>query len=228
VGNVPIELAAELRPRLGLERAVETGTYRGGGARRLAEVFAAVTTIELSEELHRQAVEGLAAVEAITPLLGDSRQVIPTLVDPGVPTLYWLDGHWSGGPTAGSEDECPVLGEIAAIGPGSPNDCVMIDDARLFIASPPPPHDPAQWPTLLQVFDALRAIRPDAHVTVVADAIIAVPREVKADVDRYARSVLAPEWENGGAGATPPDGFLARARRRLAAQRPSVRRSSSR
>jgi len=93
----------------------------------------------------------------------------------------------------------------------------MIDDARLFIASPPPPHHPDQWPTLLQVFDALRAIRPDAHVTVVADAIIAVPRQVKSQVDAYARSVLAPEWSGDGKAAPASGGVFARARRRLTA-----------
>jgi hypothetical protein len=215
VGSIPIELAAELRRLLGLQRAVETGTYQGHGARRLAEVFPSVVTIELSENLHRKAIESLADVPVIEPRQGDSREVIPTLVDPAIPTLYWLDGHWSGGPTAGVEDECPVLGEIAAIGPGSPRDSIMIDDARLFIASPPPPHDPAQWPTLIEVFDALRAVRPGAHLTVVADAIIATPYEVKPQVDAYARSVLAPEWV---AAAAEPQGLLTRARRRLAAR----------
>jgi hypothetical protein len=216
VGNVPIELAAELRSRLGLERAVETGTYRGGGARLLAEVFPSVTTIELSEDLHREALESLADSDAITPLQGDSRQVIPALVDPSVPTFYWLDGHWSGGPTAGVEDECPVLAEIAALAPGSENDCIMIDDARLFLASPPPPHDPSKWPTLMQVLDALRAVRPATHLTVLEDVIVAVPPLVKAEVDRYARSVRAPEWRDEET-EDRPGGLFARARRRLAA-----------
>jgi hypothetical protein len=215
VGNVPIELAAELRARLGLERAVETGTYRGGGARLLAGVFPVVTTIELSDELHRQAREDLAELPAIEVVKGDSRTIIPRLLEDAVPTLFWLDGHWSGGPTAGRDDECPVLEEIAAIGRGTERDCVLVDDARLFVASPPPPHDPSQWPTLLDVFDALRAIRPSAHVTVVKDAIIAVPEEAKPEVDRYARSVLA-----SAADDTPAEagGLVARALRRLAAR----------
>jgi hypothetical protein len=215
VGNVPIELAAQLRARLGLERAVETGTYLGGGARLLAGVFPAVTTIELSHQLHGQAREDLAELPAIEVLQGDSRTVIPQLVEDPVPTLFWLDGHWSGGPTAGAQDECPVLEEIAAIGAGTERDCVLIDDARLFVASPPPPHDPSQWPTLLDVFDALRAIRPTAHVTVVEDAIIAVPVEGKPVVDRYARAVLAPAANDATAVA---GGLVARARRRLAAR----------
>ena len=125
---------------------------------------------------------------------GDSRERLRELVDRRIPTLYWLDGHWSGGPTAGVDDECPVLPEIEHIGKGHPDDCLLIDDARLFVASPPPPHDPAQWPSLVEVFDALRASRPDAHVTIVADTVIAVPARAKDVVDRYAHSVLSPEW----------------------------------
>ena len=39
MGAVPESLAAELRQALGLERAVETGTYRGGGAREIVDRY---------------------------------------------------------------------------------------------------------------------------------------------------------------------------------------------
>jgi hypothetical protein len=212
MGGVPTELAAELRAELDLERAIETGTYSGGSARLLAATFPSVTTIELSPVLHAAAEAALADVPAVRCLQGDSRDRLRELVDPAVPTLYWLDGHWSGGPTAGEEEECPVLSEIERIGDGHPDDCLLIDDARLFVASPPPPHDPAQWPSLVEVFDAVRASRPDAHVTIVADIVIAVPARAKALVDRHARAVLSPEWVDG---ATASPGLVDRARRLL-------------
>jgi hypothetical protein len=46
VGSVPIGLAAELKRSLELGRAVETGTYLGDGARRLADILATAVTIE--------------------------------------------------------------------------------------------------------------------------------------------------------------------------------------
>lgn len=186
MGAVPGELAAELNAILGLRRAVETGTYRGGSARALAGIFDEVVTIELSEELYRSAAEELASSRNVRPMLGDSRLLLGPLAAVGVPTLYWLDGHWSGGSTAGAGHECPVLDELDAIAGGHRHDCVLIDDARLFAASPPPPHDPAHWPTLLKVLDALRAHWPSHHVTVLHDIVIAVPSAARPAVEAFA------------------------------------------
>jgi hypothetical protein len=193
VGGVPTELARELRKALGLVRAVETGTYRGGGTRALAALFPEVVTVELSSELHAAAAAELQDVGGVIALHGDSSALLPGLVASDVPTLWFLDGHWSGGPTAGEGAECPVLDEVAALSAGSPDDCVLIDDARLFAAPPPPPHDPSQWPGLVDVFDALRAAHPGHHVTMLADLVIAVPRRAKPIVDRFGQAMSTPD-----------------------------------
>jgi hypothetical protein len=204
MGGVPGGLAVELRDALGLVRAVETGTYRGGTTRELAEMFPEVVTIELSSELHREAVAAFEGTPQITALHGDSGTILPELADRSVPTLWFLDGHWSGGPTAGQEAECPVLAEIAALADGHADDCVLIDDARLFAAPPPPPHDPQQWPTLIEVFDALRSAHPQHHVTVLADLAIAVPAGAKPVVDRFGQSLAQP---SDGAESPPATGL---------------------
>src|SRR5213594_1151332 len=100
MGSVPRGLAGELKETLGLRRAVETGTYRGGSARLLAEIFDDVVTIELSEDLHDAAARELAGLGNVRALQGDSRLELGPLAVESVPTLYWLDGHWSGGNTA--------------------------------------------------------------------------------------------------------------------------------
>jgi hypothetical protein len=189
MGGVPGDLAVQLRDELGLVRAVETGTYRGGTTRELAQMFPSVVTIELSPELHRDAVAEFEGIPAIRALQGDSALLLPDVADPAKPTLWFLDGHWSGGPTAGKDAECPVLDEIAALAAGHDGDCVLIDDARLFAAPPPPPHDPAQWPSLVEVFDALRAAHQEHHVTMLADLVIAVPSSAKPVVDRFGQSL---------------------------------------
>jgi hypothetical protein len=190
---VPPELASALRDRLGLCRAVETGTYFGGGARLLADLFESVVTIELSESLAARAALELADLPNVTVRHGDSREVLPELAAADVPTLYWLDSHWSGGETAGVGHECPLLGELAAIGAGTAEDAVLVDDARLFTASPPPPHDPAAWPTIVEVFDALCSARRDHHLTVLHDLVIAVPARARDLADQFGRGELDAE-----------------------------------
>jgi hypothetical protein len=209
MGSISPELATALRDRLGLRRAVETGTYHGVTARILGGIFDQVVTVELSATLAASAADGLADTPNVRVVNGDSRTELGSLADPEVPTMYFLDGHWSGGPTAGADAECPVLEEIDALSSGHPNDCVFVDDARLFAAAPPPPHKAEHWPTLMEVLDALRRVRPGHHLTLLEDQVIAVPGQVKPLIDAFGRGELAAEQRE----APPPAaGVLARLR----------------
>jgi hypothetical protein len=194
VGQVPRNLVAELQSKLELSRAVETGTWRGEGARRLAAVFPEVVTIELSPELHEAARHVLTTNSHVRLLHGQSPAVLRELVD-GTPTLYWLDAHWSHGDTAGQDDQCPLLEEIAAISGGStPTDCILIDDARYFLATPERPLDPAQWPTIWDVFEALCFAWPDHRVTVAHDIVVAVPPQARDVADHFAHESIGHYW----------------------------------
>jgi hypothetical protein len=195
MGTIDLRLATELRDELGLKRAIETGTYRGLTARALAPVFGSVVTIELSRSLHERAARALGDVANVEAIQGDSRQVLAGIARAEMPTLYFLDGHWSGGVTDGAGDECPLLGELAAIGPGHPQDCLVIDDAHLFTSAPPPPHDPAQWPTITEVFDAIRSKRPGHAVTLIDDQVLAVPQRAKPVIDRYGARIQDAEGD---------------------------------
>jgi hypothetical protein len=191
MGTIDLRLAADLRDQLGLQRAIETGTYRGRTARALTSVFGSVITIELSRELHERAATALGDLPQVEAMQGHSSDVLRTVVRDDTPTFYFLDGHWSRGSTEGADQECPLLDELAAIGAGHREDCVIIDDARLFTSAPPPPHDPTHWPTIAEVFDAIRAQRPDHSVTVLADQVIAVPQRAKPVIDAYGARVHA-------------------------------------
>lgn len=191
MGSVDVEFGRDLRAQVGLQRAVETGTFKGITARKLAQVFPSVTTIELSADLQAAAARALADVPAVTSVQGDGPEHLARTVDPAVPTLYFLDGHWSGGSTEGVEEECPVLRELEAITGGHGGDCIVVDDARLFCSAPPPPHRPEQWPTLLELFDALRAARPGHLVTVLDDQVLAVPAAAKRALDNHGLRVQA-------------------------------------
>jgi hypothetical protein len=189
MGTIDLQLARELRDQLGLKRAVETGTYRGVTARALSRVFDSVVTIELARPLYERAVTSLRDLPNLEAVHGHSAEVLGSLAGADTPTLYFLDGHWSGGATEGTGDECPLLDELAAIGAGNVDDCLVIDDARLFTSAPPPPHNPAQWPQIVEVFDAIRAHRPQHTVTLLSDQVLAVPQRATLVLDAYGSRV---------------------------------------
>lgn len=153
-------------------------------------MFPTVVTVELSDRYFEAALAELAALPNVAVEHGSSPSVLTTL--PPAPTLYWLDAHWSGLDTAGSEHPCPVLDEIASI-PPHPADCLLIDDARLFATT----SEPERWPTLVDVIEALCRARPASHVTVLHDLIICVPAEAKDLVDEFGRRHAEAVWAAG-------------------------------
>lgn len=166
---------------------VETGTLRGATAAWAAEHFRRVWTVELSPELHRQARERHGSRPNIEFVLADSRVALPGIVGAlDAPAVFWLDAHWSGRSTAGAEDECPLLGEIAAVDRARHPAYVLIDDARYFLSPPPSPHRPEQWPDLASVVAALVRARP-RYIAVVEDVIVAVPLDARPAVLAYCR-----------------------------------------
>ena len=133
-------------------------------------------TIELSEILFDRHGGKLAEIDNVTPHQGDSREILPEIIraHPDQRCLFWLDGHWSGGETAGEDDECPLLGELACLSERR-NDIILIDDARLFLCAPPRPHKPSQWPTISEVITFLIESGDRRFVQIVDDVIFIVP-----------------------------------------------------
>ena len=86
-----------------------------------------------------------------------------------------LDAHYAAGATAGKGDECPLLGEMIVL-PSWERMFVLVDDARYFLAPPPPPHDEAQWPSIVQVVNALNR-GPDRFIASFEDVIVSLPGE---------------------------------------------------
>lgn len=192
MGNVffglPLELTRALVEGLGLRVAVETGTYRGESTRELAAIVPQIHTVELSEALAAGAAVSLSDLSNVTCHSGSSAAMLRSLASSvREPFLAWLDAHWCGGTTERSEGECPVLAELDEIDSfvDAKRSCVLIDDARFFLAPPPTPHDPLEWPTFQEIMAAL-TLSHRRYVTVLDDVIIAVPPEAKSIIDRYA------------------------------------------
>ena len=92
--------------------------------------------------------------------------------------MFWLDGHWSGGMTAGSDDECPLLDELETI-KHRHNDIIMMDDACLFLAAPPAGFDPDQWPSVFDIAKALGDCVSQYAVEIFHDTIFLGPKSPK-------------------------------------------------
>lgn len=184
--SIPFDLATALIEAAGLRYGVETGTYLGGSALMLADVLDDVWSVELKPEILAQARERTAHKPNIHLFEGYSPEVLPGILEqvPG-PALYWLDGH---GGTFGANDvpshirECPVLDELAVIAahPHAARSVILIDDARAFFG--PLLHHRRDWPTFIEVADALGR---DRYVTVLDDVVIAVPTDLRPAVDAW-------------------------------------------
>ncbi|HVZ38277.1 MAG TPA: hypothetical protein VHI13_03300 [Candidatus Kapabacteria bacterium] len=195
----PEDLIVRLARARTIRHFVETGTYRGRTAAWAAEHFPSVWTIEFSRELYDEARERHRALENVRFRFGDSRRELERIVGGlDTPALFWLDAHWSGGATYGAEDQCPLLEEIAIINRSAEESYILIDDARLFLSPPQPPHRIAQWPDIAAVVDALRAGGREMYIVVIDDVIIAVPAAAKGIVAAYCQEVNAQAWEEYG------------------------------
>lgn len=202
--GIPRELTLRLAAAVGSKAFVETGTYRGGTTRWAAEHFARVYTIEKASTLFDAFSPELARLPGVRTIFGDSRNVLPEVMKEigDEPALIWLDGHWSGGDTSGLEDECPVLEELQCLA-HRPSDIILIDDARFFLAAPPRPHNPCQWPTIVDLVVAFDSFGEGRLLQVIDDVIVLVPnvgnaREVVLDFAQ--RSAVSAQAANPIAG----------------------------
>jgi hypothetical protein len=167
----------------GIECFVETGTFRGEGARFAATIFPRVVTIEIKREYQQEAIANSRG-RNIEFLLGDSATLLPGVVSSLKSTaLFWLDGHAGAGFFA-EEDNCPLMAELEAIGASPHPHVIIIDDARAFLAPPPPPFKFEFWPTIRDVLNAA-CCRFPYYCIVISDAIICVPEAMRMDIVRF-------------------------------------------
>ena len=181
-------LALALRDACCLTDFVETGTYKGGTTAWALQHFERVTTIEWHEKYYMRALAMFlnCSPDQLKIIYGDSRvELAPALAAFDAPALIWLDAHWCGNYelSAGTPGECPLREELAAVNASvhSAEHCLLIDDARLFTAPPPRPHDPAQWPT----WDEVKALLGNRFTTVYGDVIIAVPEMRRSIIEQF-------------------------------------------
>jgi len=162
----------------GLKILVETGTYYGDMVEAMKGDFDRIFSIELSKELYERARERFRGETNIELIQGDSGIELANLINRiDQPTLFWLDSHYSAGVTAKGDTDTPIYEELAHIfNAQDKGHVIIIDDARCFGA------DPA-YPTIEELREFIRSIRPNFNIAVKDDSIRVTPNTVVGSQD---------------------------------------------
>lgn len=202
----PNKLLEDLILQFQIKIFIETGTYYGATAIWASQKFEQVKTIEYSKELYERVSRENESIKNLEFLFGDSRTQLSRMVNQlDSAAIFWLDAHWSGGPTYGDNDQCPLLDEIKIINESPCDHFILIDDARLFLSPPQPPHKIDQWPDISTAIDVLREKNKSKYIVVIDDVILAVPQYSKEVVAKYCQNVNAKAWEDYGKAVAKSD-----------------------
>jgi hypothetical protein len=140
-GSMP-ELLKQRTVRLyakasGAQTLVETGTYLGEMVKANVQFFSRIYSVELDPGLAAAAAKRFANTDTVSILQGESGTILPRILsDVSGKCLFWLDAHYSGGVTAGDNQDPPIVDELHAIlAHGRSDHVILIDDGRLFDGS---------------------------------------------------------------------------------------------
>ena len=134
----------------GIKTLVETGTYLGEMTAAVRSWFKEIHTIELDPTLANQARKRFRRHRGIEVYQADSAAVLPGILERlANDAVFWLDAHYSGGPTAKGETQTPIERELELVLGHPKAKVVLIDDARAFGSG--------DYPSLEVVSDLARA-----------------------------------------------------------------------
>lgn len=139
---------------------IETGTQTGWDLRTMVPLFERIHTIELDENNYRRARRRLSGHRHVSCHLGDSRAVLPMIMDSDARTLFFLDAHYVAVKNAVGmpHDQCPLMGELRSIFAldWKVRPVILVDDAPFFgeefwETEQAAGYDKAQWPRLAEI-----------------------------------------------------------------------------
>ena len=113
---------------------IETGTYMGATIDNIKNYFNNIYTIELNKDLYLYSKNKFKNIKNINCLNGNSTEKLQMLLQKNnEDTIFFLDGHWSGGETSKGPEDVPLLTELQIINKYFKNKgIIIIDDLRLF------------------------------------------------------------------------------------------------
>ncbi|MDR3476702.1 MAG: glycosyltransferase [Gammaproteobacteria bacterium] len=181
--SIDPKLIETLKANLDVNIFVETGTFKGEAIDIVKNHFKQIYSFELSNEYHKHSSHKFKDSPHISIIHGNSSQelarIMPKLENQAV--VYWLDAHWCVATnTAGEMSQCPLISEINAICGFHSDSAIIIDDARLFLATPPAPHEITHWPNLTEIINALKSLSHSHNLMVLNDCIVFYPEKIEA------------------------------------------------
>lgn len=119
---------------------IESGTHLGYSFQRALEsgIFERCYTVEIVPKYYEEVVSRYPVLLTRQVFLGKSHEVFRKRIFPLCSSrdriFFWLDGHFSGGPTGGADSPCPLLIELEVIRRHCPSSSlvVAIDDVDDF------------------------------------------------------------------------------------------------
>ncbi len=192
--GVPEKAVKDIAMQYNIGLFIETGTYKANTTVWASKEFDKVYTIEADEALYNDAKQKNSSIENIEFLHGNSRDKLSEVISllQNDDAIIWLDAHWSGGETYGQDDECPLLDELDIILRCDSDHIILIDDARLFLAPPPKPHNTTVWSSIIEVVCKLRDNNYGAIVH--EDVIFGYPAKHKEFFAEYFQEITTEHW----------------------------------
>ncbi len=165
-------IIARVALRSGSKVLVETGTYMGDTPWQLRHLFHQVWSVEVHPPLAELARDRFKNDSKVTILQADSRHALKDIVPKlGEATLFWLDGHYSGGITGMGEAVCPIFEELETVFTRTTVPfVVLIDDARLF-------GNEDGYPTIKELHNYLSRLPNTPIVWIESDIVFVIPKE---------------------------------------------------
>lgn len=160
----------EYSKKFRLTNFVETGTYVGEMVEAMRKHFEQIYSIELNDELYAKANNRFQKIKNVEIIKGNSGVELFKLMSKiDSPTLFWLDGHYSGIGTAKGILDTPIYQELEAIFTSKiGGHVIIIDDARCFGSD-------NSYPSILELTNFIRTHNPNHEIFIDCDSIRVSP-----------------------------------------------------
>ena len=176
------EFLLELKDILKFDKVIETGTCLGASTAIAAKVVSEVHSIELSQDLYNKSCQNLQNYTNVKLYWGDSGKILIDAILDDKPTLFWLDGHYSGvysnQDTALGEKNTPIIKELQTIKKANlKNAIILIDDIRVFDKRLKDLNNIiiGGYPDFNKISKIIKDINPNYQVLLIDDALLAFP-----------------------------------------------------